>query len=232
MWVLFPQSASGAGGDFLRANSCPQPLVIRPGSVSTLILYHARGSPLGVALSWVVSATGSPSGGMGTSQVRLLPTGTRTMAWSHLSLLFVTVLGCALTWQCFNLAMPSSCRRLTKATPHQGYTFSRRRLLLATPCFGDAPKRSVCWLPSLDSSGGPTICWLWLNRWLWLWSTPGDGTIHKPPSLELTLVSAKRLRPRPTIHVAFLLMWHSFDQLTWHSLSVWRDILYARDVTL
>jgi len=30
-----------------------------------------------------------------------------------------------------------------------------------------------------------------------------DGT--QAPSLELTLVSAKRLRPRPSIHVAFLL---------------------------
>ena len=28
-------------------------------------------------------------------------------------------------------------------------------------------------------------------------STPDDGTVHKPPSLELKLVSAKRLRLRP-----------------------------------
>jgi len=68
------------GVTFSVPTHAPQPLVIRPGSVSTLFSYHARGSPLGVALSWVVSALGSPSGGMGTSQVRLLPTGTRTMA--------------------------------------------------------------------------------------------------------------------------------------------------------
>jgi len=55
-----------------------QPLVTRPGSVSSFLSYHARGSPLGVALSWVVSVPGSPSSGVGTSLVRLPPTGTRT----------------------------------------------------------------------------------------------------------------------------------------------------------
>jgi len=38
----------------------PQPLVTRPGSVSTFLSYHAHGSPLGVALSWVVSVPGVP----------------------------------------------------------------------------------------------------------------------------------------------------------------------------
>jgi len=33
----------------------PQLLVTRPGSVSAFLSYHAHGSPLGVALSWVVS---------------------------------------------------------------------------------------------------------------------------------------------------------------------------------
>jgi len=41
----------------------PQPLVSRPGSVSNFLSYHACGSPLGV----------------GTSRVRLPPTGTRTI---------------------------------------------------------------------------------------------------------------------------------------------------------
>jgi len=36
----------------------PQPLVTRPGSVSTFLSYHAHGSPLDVALSWVVSVPG------------------------------------------------------------------------------------------------------------------------------------------------------------------------------
>jgi len=36
----------------------PQPLVIRPGNVSTLLKHHAPGLPLGLALSWVVSTLG------------------------------------------------------------------------------------------------------------------------------------------------------------------------------
>jgi len=68
------------GMTFRVPTHAPQPLVICPGSVSTLLSYYACGSPLGVALSWVVSAPGSPSGGMGTSRVRLPPSGIRTMA--------------------------------------------------------------------------------------------------------------------------------------------------------
>jgi len=75
----------------------PQPLVTHLGSVSTFLSYHARGSPLGVASSLVVFVSGFPSGGVGTSRVRLPPTGTRTMAlkppFSYLSLLFIAVLG-------------------------------------------------------------------------------------------------------------------------------------------
>jgi len=33
----------------------PELLVTRPGSVFAFLLYHAHGSPLGVALSWIVS---------------------------------------------------------------------------------------------------------------------------------------------------------------------------------
>ena len=36
----------------------PQPLVTCPESVSTFLSYYAHGSPLGVALSWVVSISG------------------------------------------------------------------------------------------------------------------------------------------------------------------------------
>jgi len=56
----------------------PQPLVTHLGSVSTFLSYHARGSPLGVASSWVVSVSGFPNGGVGTSRVRLPPTCTTT----------------------------------------------------------------------------------------------------------------------------------------------------------
>jgi len=115
----------------------PQPLVIRPGSVSTLLSYHARGSPLGVALSWVVSALGSPSGGMGTLRVRLLSTGTRTMALKLPFSSFYYCFGLVLTRRCFNLAIPSP-----------GDAFSWRRLILATPHFGDAPSgQSIDFLP-------------------------------------------------------------------------------------
>jgi len=58
----------------------PQLLVTHLGSVSTFLSYNARGSPLGVALSWVVSVPGFPNGGVGTSRVRLLPTSARTEA--------------------------------------------------------------------------------------------------------------------------------------------------------
>jgi len=34
---------------------------------------------------------------------------------------------------------------------------------------------------------------------------PEDGSVHKPPSLELTICSAKRLRPRPTVLRGILL---------------------------
>ena len=38
-----------------------QSLVTRPGGVCTFLSYHARGSPLVIALSWVVSVPGSPN---------------------------------------------------------------------------------------------------------------------------------------------------------------------------
>jgi len=49
----------------------PHPLVTRPGNVSAFVLYHAHGSPLGVALSWVVPVPGILQRGRGyfTSQV-------------------------------------------------------------------------------------------------------------------------------------------------------------------
>jgi len=68
------------GVTFWVPTHAPQPLVTCTGSVSAFLSYHAHGSPLGVALSWVVSVPGAPRGGVGTSQVRLLLTGTRTMA--------------------------------------------------------------------------------------------------------------------------------------------------------
>jgi len=89
-------------------------------------------------------------------------------------------LGDALTWRCLNLA-----------TPHPGDALSGQPV--------DFPP----WIPWM----GPTICLtlaLTLTLTLSLVNARGrDGT--QAPSLELTLVSAKRLRSRPIIHVAFLL---------------------------
>ena len=66
------------GVTFWVPTCAPQPLVAHLGGVSTFLSYHACGSPLGVASSWVVSVPGFPSSGVGTSRVRLPPNGTRT----------------------------------------------------------------------------------------------------------------------------------------------------------
>jgi len=66
------------GVTFWVPTHAPQTRVTRLGGVSAFLSYHARGSPLVVALSWVISVPGSPSSGVGTSRVRLPPTGTRT----------------------------------------------------------------------------------------------------------------------------------------------------------
>ena len=130
----------------------PQPLVTRPGSVSTFLSYHAHGSPLGVALSWFVSVLGVSQRGRGyfTSQVTphwyweygleatslfslLLFWGTETSRGVAPSTVFPTrgyrgvtpsmsYPGDALTW-----------RRLTLATAHLGDAYPWRRLRLATP---------------------------------------------------------------------------------------------------
>ena len=153
--------------------------------------HHARGSPLGMALSWVVSVPGSPSGGMGTSRVRLPPTGTRTMAlkppFSYLhycseALRHLTVSPPPRSFppmriggrhrRCLNLGDAYTWRHLILATPHLGEASSWRRLVLATPTLGDALSgQPVDFLP-LGPLRGPTICWLWL------WSTPGDGMVQ------------------------------------------------------
>ena len=167
----------------------PQPLISCPGSVSTFFSYHARGSPLGVALSWVVSVPRSPSGGVGSSWVRLPPTSIRTMA---LKPPFCSLYYCSevlrplvvsppprsflpmgiggLHRRCLNLATPYpsgtlTWRRLISATPTPGDASSWRRLHLATPYPGDALtwrrlKWSIRWLSSLGPLRGRTIRWL------------------------------------------------------------------------
>jgi len=137
------------GMTFRVPTHAPQPLVIRPGSVSTLPSYHAHGSPLGGALSWVVSVLGSPSGGVGTSQVRLLLTGTRTMALKPPVSSFYYCYGLRLNPMMLQPGDILSWRRLILATPYFGDVSSWRRLILATPCLGDASSwRRPCLLTS------------------------------------------------------------------------------------
>jgi len=134
---------------------------------------------------------------MDTSRVRISPTGARTYGleatFLFSLLLFWTVEARSL------LATSLSWRRLSPAMPLSGDASIGLRLSKAMPPFGDAPSsQPVDFLPWVPHGVPPCVD----SK---LWSTPGDGTVHKPPNLELTLVLAKRLRPRPIIHVAFLL---------------------------
>jgi len=129
-----------------------QPLVTRPGSVSTFLSYHAHGSPLGVALSWVVSVPGVSQRWRGyfhKSGYSSLVLG--IWPWSHLSLLFITVLrywgpswcrplhGLSYPWVSGGDTVDAlSWWRLILATPYPGDASSWRRLNLATPTPGDA----------------------------------------------------------------------------------------------
>jgi len=71
----------------------PQPLVTRPGSVSAFLSYYAHGSPWAWPSPGSYLSQGSSRGGVGTSRVRLLPTGTRNMALKPPSYSLVTILG-------------------------------------------------------------------------------------------------------------------------------------------
>ena len=150
----------------------PQPLVTRPGSVSTFLSYHARGSPLGVALSWVVSVPGSPSGGVGTSRVRLPPTGTRTMALKP---------PFSSPYYCSEVLRP-----LAVSTPPRSFLpmgiggWHRRCLNLATPILGDAsPWRRL----HGDALSGQPVDFLPMG--------PLEGSHHMLTlALTLTLVNA------------------------------------------
>ena len=149
----------------------PQPLVTRPGSVPTLLSYYAHGSPMDVALSWVVSIPESPRGGVGTSRVRLPPTGTKTMALEPPFSYCSEIPGPeASSWCCplHSLSYPLisggdtvnalTWRRLILATPPPGDASSWRRLNLATTHPGDALSGQPVDLPPCSPWMGPTIC--------------------------------------------------------------------------
>ena len=102
------------GLSFWVPTHAPQLLVTHLRSVSTFLSYHARGSPLGVAPSWVVSVPGSPNGGVGISRVRLPPTGTRTYGLEATFLLYsLLFLGDAFARRCPTLAMAQAVNLLT-----------------------------------------------------------------------------------------------------------------------
>jgi len=128
--------------DFLGVNSCVPVTSHSPwGGASTLLSYHACGSSLVMALSWVVSVPGSPSSGVGTSRVKLPPTGTRTHGLEA-TFLFSSLLLC-----------------MVEAWSLSGNVFTRRWLSWATPLLGDASarrwlERSTCWLLFLGSLKG------------------------------------------------------------------------------
>jgi len=148
---------------------------------------YPRGLP---EVAWVLHESGYP-----LLVLKLWP-------WSHPSLLFITVLRYpgprpprpyrGLLWcrPLHGLSYPwvsggdtvdaSTWWRLILVTPQPGDASTWRRLNLATPQVGD----TYAWRRLNLLTFLPVWLWLWL--WLWFWSTPGDGTVHKPPSLELT----------------------------------------------
>ena len=180
----------------------PQSLVTRLGSVSTFLSYHAHGSPLDVALSWVVSIPGSPSGGVGTSRVRLLPTGSRSMALKKPFLVIV------LSYQGPRLphgVAPSTVfpthghRGLTPSISLLGYVFSWQRLILAMSLLGDASlRRCLCSaMPLLgDVFLGRCLSWampllgdVFARRCLsWAMSFLGDASLRRYLSWEMPLL--------------------------------------------
>jgi len=127
---------------------------------------------------------GSPSGGVGTSRVRLPPTGTRTMAlkppFSSLYYCSEALRPPAVSpppWSFLPMGIRGWHRRcLNLAMPHLGDALTWRRLILATLTPGDALSgQPVDFLPLGPLEGSQHMLTL---TWLWLWSTLGDGTVQ------------------------------------------------------
>ena len=110
------------GVTFWVPTHAPQARVTRLGGISTFLSYHARGSPLVVALSWVVSVPGSPSSGVGTSRVRLLLTDTGNMALKPPS---------SSLRYCSELSRPKASLRRLSSVFCLGDALTRRRRYLA-----------------------------------------------------------------------------------------------------
>jgi len=103
-------------------------------------------------------------------------------------------------------------RRLNLPTPKAGDAHTWRRPYLATPIPATpVPGDTHAWWRPRRSTltfllGSP---W-WDPSYVWLWSTPEDGSVHKPPSLELITVLSEKTKASPY-------------RPTWRSLCWWRD---------
>ena len=153
----FLRSASGSWVNVLGANSCAPITGYLPWGISTFPSYHARGSPLVMALSRVVSVPGSPSSVVDTSWARASPSGARLAASKPPS---------SSPYYCLGLSRPEASlgdASLSRAMLHFG-----RRLLLAMTRAVDL-LTSLPWVPR----GVP------VTRWLWPSSTSDDGTVQR-----------------------------------------------------
>ena len=153
--VILSCGPSGSWVDVLGANSCASITGYLPWGISTLLSYHARGSPLVVALSRVVSVPGCPKSGVDTSWVRASPSGARLAALKppfsspyycsgHLRPEASSATPLSLG-RCFSLGDASLW-----ATPHFG-----RRLTWAMPPIGDDSRGRPTNFSSLGPSKGP-----------------------------------------------------------------------------
>ena len=179
----------------------PQLLVTHLGGVSTFLSYHARGSPLGVASSWVVSVPGFPCGSVGTSRVRLPLLVLELIA---LKPPFSSLHCCSKPSEpkafsrCCPLHVPpypwvsggNTVDILILIVSLPGDAFARRRLCEATPFLGDAPSGQPVDLPSL--LWGPRADPPYVDFDFDFWSTPWDGTSFLPQ--RITRSKFKELR--------------------------------------
>ena len=175
------------GVTFWVPTHAPKPLVTRFESVSTFLSYPAPGYPWAWHSHESYLSQGPLWGDMGTSRVRLLSIGVRTMALKpHFSLLYRCFCarragsphgdtpsmvfpthgywGVTLLVSCLGDAL--SWRRLAWATPYLGDAMLRRCPSLATPCPGDALLNYSVDFLSLTPSQGLATCWPWPRRWL------------------------------------------------------------------
>ena len=143
----FLRSASGLWVDVLGANSCAPITGYLPWGISTFLSYHARGSPLVMALSQVVSVPGSPSSGVDTSWVRASLSGARLAALKP---------SFSFPYYCSGLSRPEA------SLPRAMLLFGRRLLLAMTRAVDLLT--SLSWVPR----GAPIMRWLWPSvnaRW-------------------------------------------------------------------